>query len=368
LPGLTIEGHVPVGDAIYNVLVKKQYVRASRNVVDTQWQDAALSASLSYFDTLEAKARVGIEREMEGISAKYQRELHEAVAVGIAFKGLELIVQTETVRYGIAVRLWLQHQRDASAKLSYVLDMDAAVELVPEDADLMPIMLYDVQTPLESLMQQAYSTRPELKEMQDLIAAARADRNGAIYGPIIPTLSTNMFFGSLESGWERFYGENSVSEIEHQGQPMWHQYPAGTNQGGTNDILFGVNWRIGPGGLGDIGKIRQTNARLETAQLRWKKMLDDVNRQVVQNHTRIRSYYDQVKMARANVKTAREVLRLVTGRQEFGIDRVLEVIKAEQGLEQAYNDYVIALAEFNKSQYKLSRAVGGLLPLNSRWR
>lgn len=371
LPGLTIEGHVPVGDAIFNVLAKKQLVRASRNALDAQWQDSLLSASVDYFDTLEAKARADIEREMEGISAKYQRELHEAVAIGIAFKGLELIVQTETVRYGIALRLWLQHQRDASAKLTYTLNMDSSIELVPESADLMPIMLFDTQTPLETLMQQAYSARPELKEMQDLVAAARADRNGAIYGPIIPTLSTNMFFGSLNGGWEPYNAPRSTNSIDsgQKGFGLYsttQRYPGGRNGGASNDILFGVNWRIGPGGLGDIGKIRETTARLDTARLRSEKMLDEVNRQVVENHTRIRSYYDQVRMARANVKTAREVLRLVTGRQEFGIDKVLEVIKAEQGLEQAYNDYVIAMAEFNKSQYRLSRAVGGLLPSNAR--
>ena len=152
---------------------------------------------MSYFDTLEAKARANVERQAAAISATYQKELHHAVVSGIAFKGDELRIQTETERYQIAVRLWLQHQRDSSAKLADILRMDSTIDLIPEDSDLMPIMLFDTQAPLESLVQQAYGARPELRESQALIAAANAQRKGVTYGPIIPTLSTSMFFGSL---------------------------------------------------------------------------------------------------------------------------------------------------------------------------
>ena len=91
--------------------------------------------------------------------------------------------------------------------------MDSTIDLIPEDSDLMPIMLFDTQAPLESLVQQAYSARPELRESQALIAAANAQRKGVTYGPIIPTLSTSMFFGSLNGGWDRYWGERAVDTI-----------------------------------------------------------------------------------------------------------------------------------------------------------
>ena len=209
LPGLTVVGRVPVGDAIFNALAARQFVRASRNALDAQWQNSSLAAALSYFDTLGAKARANVERQAAIISATYQKELHHAVASGIAFKGDELRIQTETERYQIAVRLWLQHQRDSSAKLADILRMDSTIELIPEDSDLMPIMLFDTQTPLESIVQQAYSSRPEIRESQALIEAANAQRKGVTYGPIIPTLSTSMFFGSLNGKWDGFKSPGS---------------------------------------------------------------------------------------------------------------------------------------------------------------
>jgi outer membrane protein len=238
--------------------------------------------------------------------------------------------------------------------------MDSTIDLVPEDSDLMPIMLFDTQTPLESIVQQAYSARPELRESQALIEAANAQRKGVTYGPIIPTLSTTMFFGGLDGSWA---GYQSPADSISGGTK---QYRGGHNRGATQDILFGVNWRIGPGGLGDVGAIRAANARLNTEQLKGQKMLDEVTRQVVQSFTRVRSYYDQITMARGNIKSARETLRLTEGRKDYGVGNVLEVIQAQQALERANTEYVVAMAEFNKAQYELSRAVGGLLPGNAR--
>jgi outer membrane protein TolC len=364
LPGLTVAGHVAVGDAIFNALSARQLVRAAGNALNAQWQNSSLAAVLSYFDTLGAKARANVERQAAIISGTYQKELHHAVGSGIAFKGDELRIQTETERYQIAVRLWLQHQRDSSAKLADVLRMDSTIELIPEDSDLMPIMLFDTQAPLESLVQQAYSARPELRESQALIAAANAQRKGVTYGPIIPTLSTNMYFGGLNGSWDGYVSPPSVDDIK-SGSPG-KPYPGGRNSGATQDLLFGVNWRIGPGGLGDVGAIRAANSRLDTEQLKGQKVIDEVTRQVVQSFTRVRSYYDQITLARRNINSARETLRLTEGRKDYGVGNVLEVIQAQQALERASTEYVVALAEFNKAQYELARAVGGLLPGNMR--
>ncbi len=360
LPGYTIQGNVPVGDAIFNALSARQLVRAAAGALDAQFQNSSLEAALSYFRTLEDKARANVERQAAIISAKYQNELHHAVAVGIAFKGDELRVQTETERYQIALQQWNQHQRDSAAKLADVLRMDSTIDLIPQDSDLTPIMLFDIETPLESIVQQAYSARPEIRESQALIEAANAQRKGVTYGPIIPTLSTTMFFGGLDGSWA---GYKSPGE---RATPKPKQYPSGQNQGATQDLLFGVNWRIGPGGLGDLGAIRAANSKLDTERLRGQKVIDEITRQVVQSYTRIRSYYRQISMARNNVKSARETLRLTEGRKDYGVGNVLEVIQAEQALERASTEYVVALAEFNKAQYELSRAVGGMLPGNMR--
>ncbi|MGC8659097.1 MAG: TolC family protein [Desulfomonilaceae bacterium] len=366
LPGYVIQGRVPVGDAIYNALAARQLVRAAAGALDAQFQNSSLEAALSYFQTLENKARANVERQAAIISETYQKELHHAVQVGIAFKGDELRVQTETERYRIAVQLWVQKQRDQSAKLADILRMDSGIELIPEDSDLVPIMLFDVQTPLQAIIQQSYVARPEIRESQALIAAANDQRKSVTYGPIIPTLSMNLYYGSLNGNWNSYLGPNDYQTAINNPHNRLRPYPSGQNGGGTQDLQFGVNWKIGPGGLGDLGAIRAANAKLDTEQLKAQKVIDMITRQVVQSYTRMRSYYSQISMARGNVKSARETLRLTEGRKDYGVGNVLEVIQAEQALERASTEYVVALAQFNMAQYELTRAVGGLLPGNMR--
>ena len=64
--------------------------------------------------------------------------------------------------------------------------------------------------------------------------------------------------------------------------------------------------------------------------------------------------------ARRAVEAAAETLRLTQQRKEFAVGVVLENIQAEQELTRARLDYLAAAAEFNKAQYALSRAIGGV--------
>jgi len=62
--------------------------------------------------------------------------------------------------------------------------------------------------------------------------------------------------------------------------------------------------------------------------------------------------------AKERLAAAQETLRLSQERKEFGIAAVLEQILAEQDLTRARNDYVTAVADFDKAQYALLRATG----------
>jgi OMF family outer membrane factor len=68
----------------------------------------------------------------------------------------------------------------------------------------------------------------------------------------------------------------------------------------------------------------------------------------------------QIQLAEQNLNTASETLRLAKERKQYGVGVVLEDIQAQTALTQARADYVTALAEYNKSQYALAQAIGGL--------
>jgi outer membrane protein TolC len=340
-PGAAITAQMDLGDAIYKSLAAKQLVKASDQALEAQRQDSTLSAAQGYFELAKAGALVEVIREALKTSQDYQQQLHAAVSAGIAFKGDELRVQTQSERYEIALRQALERQRLAAAELALILHLDSTVELVPRDTLLAPITLFETNAAMHTLVEQALRTRPELKQNQALVSAARAAKNGAVYGPLIPSVGAQAFGGGLGGG-----PDSGPSTF-----------------GAEGDYLVGVTWRIGPGGLFDAGRVNAGKARLAAAQLGETKLKDTITSQVVVSFARVQSLWAQIALAQRNLATATETLRLTRERKQYGVGVVLEDIQAQQDLTQARSEYLTALAEYSKAQYSLNKAVGGPPPL-----
>lgn len=335
-PGATISGQLVLGDAIYESLAAKQLVLASAQALETQRLDSTLSAVQSYFDLTKAKAIADVLRDAVGISQDYQNQLHEAVGAGIVFKGDELRVQTQTQNYQISLRQALEQQRARSVALCQVLHLDATIELTPVKTDLVPLMLFPTNAALDSLVQKALQQRSELKQSIALTAAARDAKNGAIYGPMVPTLGAQLFAGGFGGGHDNGPG----------------------NFGAAQDYQLALSWRIGPGGLFDFGRQDARKARLSVAELNDTKLKDAIVAEVVARQNNVQSLLEQITLAEAKAATASEMLRLTHERKQFGVGIVLEDIQAQQEFTKARSDYLSAIAEFNKAEYALNRVVG----------
>jgi len=336
--GGTLTAQMDLGDAIYKSLAAKQLVNAADNALASQQQDSTFAAAQEYYDLAKAKAVVDVFKEALNISSNYQAQLHEAVGAGIAFKGDELRVRVQTEQYQIALRRALEQQRVSAAQLAQILHLDPGVELTPQDSDLVPLTLIETNAALDSLVKSAFNSRPELKQSQALTSAARDAKNGAVYGPLIPTLNAQAFVGGLGGGKNDATG----------------------NFGESEDYFVGVGWRIGPGGLFDFGHIHANKAHLETARLNGEKLRDEITREVVENNTHAQSLFDQLAATKQNLATSSETLRLTQERKQFGVGAVLEDIQAQQEVTRARSDYLNTVAEYNKAEYGLKRAIGDL--------
>jgi outer membrane protein TolC len=99
---------------------------------------------------------------------------------------------------------------------------------------------------------------------------------------------------------------------------------------------------------------------LAAVRLGEAKLKDTITSQVVVSLTRVQSLWAQIALSERNLGTATETLRLTRERKQYGVGIVLEDIQAQQELTQARSDYFTALAEYNKAQYALNKAVGGV--------
>lgn len=335
-PGATIAAQITFRDALYNTLSAKQLVKASDQALQAQREDSLLAAAQAYFDLAKAKALVDVVTQAIDISRSYQQQLHVAVESGVAFKGDELRIQTQTEHYELTLQQALEQQRVSAAALAQVLHLDPTIELVPQESELVPIALVDTNLALDTLVTQALKARPELRQSESLVAAAKAIQNGAEYGPLIPSLGAQVFGGGIGGGPD---GGHSTFA-------------------GEADYTVGLSWKIGPGGLFDRGRIHMSEAQLATTRLSNLKLKDAITAEVVTSVARMRSTSAQIDIAKRNLETAREMLRLTRERKQFGVGIVLEDIETQVAVNEAESDYLTSIAEYNKAQYRLNKAVG----------
>jgi outer membrane protein TolC len=336
--GATINLQVDVGDAIYRTLAARQARLAAEQSFDAQRQQTLVRTAQAYFDLLVGQAVAAVAADALAISADYESQLHRAVEAGIALKGDELRVRVQTQRNQLALQQATEQRRVLAARLAEALRLDPMTDLVAQDRELAPLALFTTTEALDALVAEAVGARPEVKEANALVLAATHTEKGAVYGFLVPTLIGQTFLGGLGGG--RNDGPSTF--------------------GGSRDYLAAIGWRLGPGGLFDVGRIRSTRARRAEAEWNVEKVRDSVARQVVEARTRFLSQQEQVETAKEALAAAEQGLALARGRKEFEVGVVLENILAEQDQTRARQDYARALGEYDKAQYVLSRALGRL--------
>ncbi|MGH7654883.1 MAG: TolC family protein [Gemmatimonadaceae bacterium] len=337
-PGAAFGAQIAVGDAIFNSLVARRLVTASGEGLSAQRQVSTVRAAQQYFDLAKAKSLVDVVRAAIATSQDYQNQIHEAVALGIAFRGDELRVESQTDHYQVVLRDAIAQQRVAAVELAKTLHLDANVELVPRDSDLVPLVLVDTASASDSLVARALRGRPEVRQAAAVVSASEASRSAARYGALVPAVGAQVFTGALGGGPDS----------------------GRTRVGAMTDYAVGLSWRIGPGGLFDLARIDASEAQLASARLNDAKERDIVAAEVVSGLARVRALGEQIALSARALETATETLRLTRARREFGVGIVLEDIQAQQAVTQARGDYVTAIAEFDKAQYALSKSVGAV--------
>lgn len=338
LAGGALSAQWDFGEALYRTLAAKQLANAASHALDAQRQDSALAAAQGYFELLFAQTAVGVADDAVRISENYLEQVQRAVEAGIAFKGDELRVQVQRERNRLTRQQAFEQQRVAGARLAQTLHLDPAVELRAVESELVPLSLMATNTVLNALVQEAFANRPEVKQGQSLIAAAEKSRNGVVYGPWIPALGAQAFVGWLGGG--RGTGSG--------------------NFGPSEDYALTLGWRIGPGGLFDTSRKRSAESRLHVTELGQEKLRDEIARQVIEAFTRLQSLAEQIVTVERALKAAEKSLQLAQERKQFGVGIVLETIQAEQDLTRARLDYAKAIADLDRAQYALSKAIGKL--------
>jgi len=141
------------------------------------------------------------------------------------------------------------------------------------------------------------------------------------------------------------------------------------NFGARQDWDIQVLWTLQNFGLGNRALIKQRAAENQVALTELFRVQDRVAAEVVQAYSQAQTAEGRIRDAEAELRDAqtlvREDLKALKQTQRIGeggpiqlLARPLEVVAAIQMLQQAYADYYTSIADYNRAQFQLYRALG----------
>jgi len=336
--GFALNSQLDLGETYFQSLVAQQLVRSSEIAVAGRQRETAFRAATGYFDLSRARAGVIAAEEAARIAARHADQIAATSTAGLTFKGDATRLRAARERAELTLLRAQTEQRVAAVRLSEILRLDPTIELAPIDADLAPIALTERTDDLATLIARALARRPELDEAAIRLEIARTHRRAATQAPLIPTVGAQVALGGLGGG----AGSSSLRRDFDV----------------SNDYSFGVSWRIGPGGLFDHNRQRETASREKQIGLEQEKIRDLIRRQVVEQHTRLRSLTAQIELARKTLDSSDQTTKLSRQRREAGVGAALEDLQAEEELARARRDYLATVVDYNHAQYALKFIVG----------
>jgi outer membrane protein TolC len=269
--------------------------------------------------------------------------------------------RTEFDRRDQALDTARERWRVASADLVRVLRLDPSAVVEPLEAPHLRVTLVPLDKPVDDLIPVALTNRPELAAQQALVQATLVRLRQERLRPLIPSVllrgaSTNPSLGTLAGG---YFGGGINDNL--------------SNFGARVDFDIQILWELQNLGFGNAANVRGRRSEHQLAVLDLFRLQDRVAAEVAQAYAQVQSATSRLDKAERGLKNAvdsanknfegvgqtKTVMGTTPGsRVAILVIRPQEVVAAIQALSQAYTDYYGAVADYNRAQFRLYRALG----------
>ncbi len=342
-----------VGQAIFAPLYARQQVRAREADLQAASNDTLVAVSDAYFNVQQARGELAgaIEatRRTEALIAR-TRKLAPAIV-----PDLELFrAETELARRQETELVAHERWKVASAELLRVLRLDPSAQVEPAEPPQLQVELINLKKPLDELIGVALTYRPELASRQAQVQATLALLKQERLRPLIPSVLLRGFStpvtGTLGVG---YFGGGANSSF--------------SNGGIRSDFDLQVLWQLNNLGFGNQALVHQREAENRLAVVDLFRIQDRVAAEVAQAYAQAQQAARRVGVAERGLRSAmlsadKNLAALSqtkgVGAQMVTLVRPQEVVAAIQALGQAYADYYGAVADVNRAQFRLYRALG----------
>jgi len=344
---------VGLADAIYAPLAARRIVAARQADLQTARNDSLFSVAQAFFDLQAARGRLlgtGASVVRAEMLVNFTKGLAPSLIAPLEINRAQTELQSLRQTQQVNIRDWMV----ASARLAEVLLLDPATLLEPIEPPFLQITLVPAERTAAELMPVALNNRPEIASRRELVGAAEQLLRQEQKRPFLPNLVV-------------------VSPATTTGLLAAGNLAAGPNgslntNGSRLDIEVAAVWQLRNGGIGNIGLIRQRRAEQDVAAIELTRAVFRVKSEVAQAFARLQTARlrvveadEEVRQAiesadknfiglRETTRPAGELLRLIV--------RPQEVVAAIIALHNAYEEYSIAVSEYNTAQFDVYRALG----------
>jgi outer membrane protein TolC len=345
---------VSLTDALFTPLAQRQVTSAQSANVQTAANDTLTALAVAYFDTVEARACLAsiedVVRRLGELVHKTESLAPELVPDLEVARVRAALASAEEVRE-VARRNW----RNASAEVVRVVRLKPAVLVTPLESPQLQVTLVSAGRTPEELIPLALRSRPELTYREAQVEAAGYRLRQERCRPFLPN----------------FLARGSGTQVPY---PMafgaFSGGPGGTlsNSVVRSDFDLQAIWQLNNLGLGNRALIQQRVEERELARIEACKARDVVAMEVTQTWADQRSASRRVRQAerelqQALISAAKNLEALgetkrIAGNIRILVIRPLEAVVALQALNEAYYHYFGAVADYNRAEFELYRALG----------
>jgi outer membrane protein TolC len=346
---------VETTDAIFTPLVARQTLKSRKFDMQTAKNDALLQTTNAYFTVHQYRGMYAAALDVVDRGRKLVQRVEK--------QSIDLVPKAEVDRARAILAQLEQHatsMREAwrvnSADLTQVLRLDPQAVIVPLEHDHLQITLVDPGRPLNELMPIALLNRPELASQKALVEAVAAQIRQEKWRPLIPSLYLNGFQTPGEKIQMGVFGLGSGSSMN-----LWST---------RDDITPQITWAAESMGFGNLARIKEARGNQSLQIVHLFQVQDAVAADVTRTQARLQSAAARVGQAERALREALTTYDknyeglLQTKRAEkkgvllIQVYRPQEVVFALEHLKQAYDEYFMTVADYNRAQFTMFHALG----------
>ena len=342
-----------VTDAIFAPLAARQAMFAREHLHRAAQNDAVLAVAEAYFHVQQARGELAGALDAVAKSEDLVRRTVK-LAEGLVAAVEVSRTRAESSRRKQAVHSAREKLRVAGAELARLLRLEQSLLLEPTDPPHLQVHLIDPTLAVDQLIAIGLTRRPELAAQQAFVQATLDRLKQEKLRPLIPSVllrgtSANPS-GTFGAG---VFGGGRNDRVG--------------NFSGRSDWDVQVVWELQSLGMGNRAKVNERKAENQVAILEHFRLQDRVAAEVTQAHAQSQQAAARIVDAKVGLQDAQDsVAKNVEGLNQTRrigdviilVIRPQEAVAAVQAMGQAYADYYSAIADYDRAQFRLYRALG----------